>query len=259
MDTPTREVFGNIAPWMQWLFYALMAASLGVLAWQVTLRMRIYAAGRPGGLERNPRLWLARLWTHALLQRRVLRRRFAGVIHLLISSGFVVLTIGTTLLFIAHAGPVDFHHGWYYLIYELVMDTFGVALCVGCAMALYRRAFARPASLGQGLGDWWMLALLLTLGITGFLIEALRLLSIWPYTPEAAEKFGVIFAELRKTGRVIQQIDMQIGARSFRMSRFPGVADLAQFFCCLRVLARVMSWWKSAFQPRKRARLWPIC
>ena len=44
------------------------------------------------------------------------------------------------------------------------------------------------------------------------LFEALHVLSIWPYTPEAAEKFGVIFAELRRAGRVIQQIDMQIGA-----------------------------------------------
>ncbi len=44
------------------------------------------------------------------------------------------------------------------------------------------------------------------------LLEALRILSIWPFTPQAAERFGVIFAELRRAGRVIQQIDMQIGA-----------------------------------------------
>jgi len=44
------------------------------------------------------------------------------------------------------------------------------------------------------------------------LLEALRILSIWPFTPQAAERFGVIFAEVRKAGRVIQQIDMQIGA-----------------------------------------------
>jgi len=44
------------------------------------------------------------------------------------------------------------------------------------------------------------------------LLEALRTLSIWPYSPEAAAEYGAIFAELRRTGRIIQQIDMQIGA-----------------------------------------------
>lgn len=36
--------------------------------------------------------------------------------------------------------------------------------------------------------------------------------AIWPYSPEAAAAYGVIFAELRRTGRVIQQIDMQIAS-----------------------------------------------
>ena len=42
--------------------------------------------------------------------------------------------------------------------------------------------------------------------------HALATLVIWPYSVEAAEEFGCIYAELRKTGRIIQQIDMQIGA-----------------------------------------------
>lgn len=42
--------------------------------------------------------------------------------------------------------------------------------------------------------------------------HALSTLIIWPYTVEAAEEFGRIFAELRRAGRPIQQIDMQIGA-----------------------------------------------
>ena len=42
--------------------------------------------------------------------------------------------------------------------------------------------------------------------------EALSTLMIWPYSVEAAEEYGRIFAELRRSGRIIQQIDMQIGA-----------------------------------------------
>lgn len=42
--------------------------------------------------------------------------------------------------------------------------------------------------------------------------KALSTLVIWPYTVKAAEEYGRIFAELRRAGRSIQQIDMQIGA-----------------------------------------------
>jgi tRNA(fMet)-specific endonuclease VapC len=41
---------------------------------------------------------------------------------------------------------------------------------------------------------------------------ALATLAIWPYTTEAAEEYGRIFAELRRVGRRIQQVDMQIAA-----------------------------------------------
>ena len=46
----------------------------------------------------------------------------------------------------------------------------------------------------------------------GLLRQALSTLMIWPYTVEAAEEYGRIFAELRRSGRLIQQVDMQIGA-----------------------------------------------
>jgi tRNA(fMet)-specific endonuclease VapC len=46
----------------------------------------------------------------------------------------------------------------------------------------------------------------------GQLRQALSTLWIWPYTVDAAEEYGRIFAELRRAGRTIQQIDMQIGA-----------------------------------------------
>jgi tRNA(fMet)-specific endonuclease VapC len=41
---------------------------------------------------------------------------------------------------------------------------------------------------------------------------ALSRLVIWPYTNEAAEAFGRIFTELRRIGRPMQQIDIQIAA-----------------------------------------------
>lgn len=37
-------------------------------------------------------------------------------------------------------------------------------------------------------------------------------LTIWPYTNAAAQEFGRIFADLKRRGRPIQQIDIQIAA-----------------------------------------------
>ena len=110
LNQVTREVFGNVAPWMRALFYALMALSVAVLVWRVVQRSRFWAQGQPGGFERDWKLWLRRLLVFAVAQKRVHRKTLGGLLHALLASGFVVLTIGTTLLMIAHAGPVDFHH-----------------------------------------------------------------------------------------------------------------------------------------------------
>jgi len=175
INNATREVFGNIAPWMQVVFFVMIFASIGWLVWQVIARARFWGKGEPGGFERDWRVWLQRLTVYALAQKRVHQKSLGALLHLLLFSGFVVLTIGTTLLGIAHDGPYNFHHGWYYLIYELTMDVFGVAFILGCLLAMYRRAFKRKTSLGHNRSDWWLLSLLLSLGITGFVVEALRM------------------------------------------------------------------------------------
>lgn len=41
-------------------------------------------------------------------------------------------------------------------------------------------------------------------GLSGFIL--------WPYTKEAAEEYGHLFTELRRIGRPMQQIDIQLAA-----------------------------------------------
>lgn len=175
MNDATREVFGNIAPWMRMLFFGMMAVSIGWPVWQVWARARLWRKGHSGGFEHSWRVRIQQLIIYALAQKRVYRKSLGALLHLLLFSGFVVLTIGTTLLAIAYDGPYNFHHGCYYLIYELTMDTFGVAFIIGCLLAMYRRAFRRKASLGHNKSDWWLLGLLFWVGVTGFAVEALRI------------------------------------------------------------------------------------
>src|SRR5207302_10681518 len=121
------------------------------------------------------RVWVQRLAVYAAAQKRVHKKTLGALLHLLLFSGFVVLTIGTTLLAIADDGPYYFHHGWYYLIYELTMDIFGVAFIVGCLLAMYRRAFKRKPSLGPTRSPCWRLGAPLSLRTTGLAVAAVPL------------------------------------------------------------------------------------
>lgn len=43
-------------------------------------------------------------------------------------------------------------------------------------------------------------------------LSALSSLAVWPFDQEAAFRYGILAAELRKTGRPMQVVDMMVGA-----------------------------------------------
>jgi tRNA(fMet)-specific endonuclease VapC len=47
--------------------------------------------------------------------------------------------------------------------------------------------------------------------------HALSRLVVWPYTNDAAAHFGRVFAELRRIGRPMQQIDIMVAAIAFSL------------------------------------------
>jgi tRNA(fMet)-specific endonuclease VapC len=54
---------------------------------------------------------------------------------------------------------------------------------------------------------------------------ALSRLVVWPYTNEAAEQFGLLFAELRRLGRPMQQIDIMVGAIALALGNCTAVSS----------------------------------
>lgn len=189
-DTPrtimelTREIFGNIPESSTILFYILGGVACAIAAYSFWLRYRLWKLGRPAALP-GPRQALSAFFREVLGQRRVVRRRFAGWAHFFLFWGFLILFIGTCLLMLEHvvvmiSKSLSFHRGLYYAIYEATLDTAGIALLVGCVLLAYRR-WKRPPSLGHNWRDWAILASLFILGVTGYVIEALRLL--WAKTP----------------------------------------------------------------------------
>ena len=189
---PTRETFGNIPLSAQHLFYALAVVSSLVFVCGVWRRIRLWRQGQPGNLRAlfggkvramlgQLQPGLCRLLVDGLGQKRVGGRGAAGRAHILMFAGFMVLLLGTTLLEADHLAAMisqtlSFHRGTYYVVYEFTLDAFGLIFLGGCGYFLWRRV-RLPASVGHRTSDWWVLVTFIAIGVSGYLLEALRL--VW--------------------------------------------------------------------------------
>src|SRR5688572_27278697 len=180
---PTRQIAWNVGEFALAVMYALVAVQPLLLFYSGTRRYLAWRRGRPTGPILKVGFRLRTMLGVVFLHRRLLRPGYvyAGLMHLFIFYGFVVLFIGTIIVLIEAdiAQPffgVSFYHGNFYVVYKLVINLFGLLFIVGLLMALWRRY-------GQGLpkfsrslqDDAIALGLLLALGLTGFLLQALRL------------------------------------------------------------------------------------
>jgi len=176
MDDVTREIFGGIPSSQQTLFYWMTAVSALIFTVRLGWHARRWLRGRRRPSSGYNDLWrrIRHVVTQVFAQPRLLRAPAAGFAHLLIFWGFLVLFVGTVLIAIEHHTPLSFFHGAFYLLFSLITDVFGMVLLAGVGIASYRRYVARPLrSRAQGYGV--PLLLLGALGLTGFLVEGLRL------------------------------------------------------------------------------------
>src|SRR6266851_2631965 len=163
--------------------YVLVAVQTLVLGYAFTRRYLTRRSGRPYGpvvrIGQRARQALSVVFLH----RRLIRPGYvyAGLMHLFIFWGFVVLFIGTLIVLLEadivrpYFG-VSFYQGTFYVAYKLVINFFGLLFLIGLLMAVYRRYVQKLPKFRRNLSDdAIVLGILLFLGITGFLLEALRL------------------------------------------------------------------------------------
>ena len=136
----------------------------------------------------NTKLWSVAsrdFFVHAILQARIWKKLYAGIMHLLIFWGVTIQVIGTAinLMQMALFTPFaleNFPRGNWYFVYEVIMDLAGVFILTGVLMAVFRRLVLRPKSLPTTWDDYYALALLTLLPLAGFFTESLRLISSTP-------------------------------------------------------------------------------
>ena len=188
---PIRETFWNIPHWAEIGQYILGLLTILVFAYGLLRRILIWRKGQPE--RRLDRLGsrLGSVVTHAMAQLRTTEDIYAGIMHLAIFWGMVALFIGTILATVDWDVTrlffqFQFLTGGVYLLYELILDIFGLFLLVGLGMAAYRRYFIRPPRLVNKLGrrftwdDTYAIVMLVLIAITGYLVEGLRIAVIRP-------------------------------------------------------------------------------
>jgi Fe-S oxidoreductase/nitrate reductase gamma subunit len=208
--TVTRVLFEGFAPGAVLLFYVLGFSAIAIFSYGCYVQIRKYRRGAAATLDGN--LWArcGAMLASVLSHRTVARRdRPAGAAHRLIFFGFVLLFIGTATItldydIVAPLFGVHFWNGSFYLWFSLVLDVAGVALIAGLAYMMYRRRWLRLPKLdyarpdrspgdpdydrsGYRREDWAFLWTLLIIGVTGFALEAARLVwlqeraDVWQY------------------------------------------------------------------------------
>lgn len=206
----TRILFENFQPYAIQLFYVLGYSAIGVFIYGTYTQIRKYRRGQPDGSwgEFIHRIidMVKTMATHRTLVRR---DKSAGRAHALIFFGFVLLFIGTATItleydILAPLFGVHFWYGTFYLWFSLVLDFAGLGLVVGMLYMMYRRKWLKLPKLdykrldrkpgdadydrsSYRREDWGFLWTLILIGITGFVLEAARLVwlsdrpAVWDY------------------------------------------------------------------------------
>ncbi len=178
----TREIYWNIGHDLSVLLpmYLLSFAAIAVLINQFMQRINTYRQGQP--LDRTDQLpkRIRMALRNSFSQKQVMREPFPGGTHALFFYGFLLLTIGTTLIFI-QADLTDplfgirFLTGPFYLGFSLVLDLAGLAAIICLFGFAVRRFIIRPPGLENKIDDYISHLLLLAILVSGFLIEGLRM------------------------------------------------------------------------------------
>lgn len=206
----TRVLFENFQPQAIYLFYVFGYAAIAVFLYGTYVQIRKYRRGQPDGswgelLHRFIDM-VKTMATHRTLTRRDPK---AGRAHAAIFFGFILLFMGTATITLeyditARLFGWHFWYGNFYLWFSLVMDLAGIGLIAGLIYMMYRRKWLNLPKLDYARvdrqpgdpdydrsvyrrEDWVFLWSFILIGITGFALEAARLVwlsgrpSVWDY------------------------------------------------------------------------------
>ncbi|NJD62182.1 MAG: (Fe-S)-binding protein [Deltaproteobacteria bacterium] len=194
-----RDILWNLPPSTAVIMYSLFGGVLLIIAWGVYQKVVAYRQGRPERENRLDNLWdrTVDALRIGLGQRKVVERRIGGLMHLAIYSAFIALFIVTCLVAVEFDLGIRILDGDFYIAFKVFADTFGLVLLAGTFVAFVRRYLFRPEGLTRDGEDLLQLLLLFAIGVTGFLIETVRIAATRPaaaYASYVSNALAPLFA-----------------------------------------------------------------
>ena len=166
-------------PGFLWVWFILLGG-LGLFAVTIALRVALLRSGQPDPRWGDWKVRLKGLLLFGFLQRRQLRYFWAGVIHILFFSGFLVLGLRSLELVVQGLGSgvgLPFLQGRFGAFYNSLKDGFELLVLAASLWAILRRALLRPERYQRN-GKWGhqgeaylVLGLIAFLMITDILFE----------------------------------------------------------------------------------------
>jgi len=157
------------------LVYSVMFLAGAILLIRFFLKARLWwKVGRPESRWNKIGQRLLNLIRYGIVQTRVLREKYPGIMHVALAWSFFIFFLGTALATI-NTHFVKFLVGPVFSIYKLTLDVFTIVFLVGAALAIYRRYVNKPDRLTYQPQFTWTLILLVLIVLGGISTESLRL------------------------------------------------------------------------------------
>jgi len=178
----TREIFWNVGSGVRIPVYLLGLIVVIILIYGFIKHVRLWRIGKAENRIDKPFKRILSFLLFGLGHKRILKEPYPGIMHLFLFWGFLVLFIGTVLIFFQEDFTKLFFNkififGNFYLIFSFLLDLFGLLAIIGVLLALFRRYVLRPERLDNKFEDGLVLVSLLLILLTGFTNEGLRIAS----------------------------------------------------------------------------------
>jgi Fe-S oxidoreductase/nitrate reductase gamma subunit len=159
-------------------FWIMTLIGVGGVVFSLSRRFQVLRLGAED--DRFDRLGerLKRVLVYAIGQKKMFNDPFAGVYHLLIFYGFLVVGLRTVTMVLEGllAGwELPLLHTSFGHVYLYSKDIFELFVLVGIGLAVWRRLVQKPARIVQSFGAWLVLFLIGALMVTDLLSEAARI------------------------------------------------------------------------------------
>ncbi len=177
------------------LVYTVMFLAAAILILRFFLKVRVWwKVGRPGPRWNKLHIRIWNVIKYGIVQTRVLRQGYPGIMHIAIAWSFFVFFLGTALATI-NTHFIHFLSGTVFSVYKLALDGFTVIFLVGAGLAIYRRYVTKPDRLSYQPEFTWTLILLVLIVLGGITTESLRLAVVQPVN-KAWSPVGWLLAQL---------------------------------------------------------------